>query len=351
MSPHGPHSCATCARQDCHLSFVSRDVAPVAAMTAFVLDEGWPELKRFVAEQRKPGDQLIAPGIMGRDVAGRYEWGGGHAATLATLGRRITMRRVAKARGAVRQAAYLRADEAIARALSQRIDYRAGHLVVQQALLPFLWRDGVLGGRTFDVLMTRYPLAELHARLDATHRLHPDSATIGDFRAPDSLVAAEAEALAEARRVISPHHDIASLFGARGLWLDWDRPQPRPRRGGSRIAFFGPVITRQGAHEVRQLARYMPEPLVVFGAMLEGADFWQDVPVEYRRAGPGDLDDVAAILHPATVTHAPRRLLQAIADGVTVYARPSCGLPPGDFRPFYTFAKLLPNGGIADMVL
>jgi hypothetical protein len=31
-----------------------------------------------------------------------------------------------------------------------------------QNLLPFLWRDGHLGGRTFDVLMTRLPIAKFH---------------------------------------------------------------------------------------------------------------------------------------------------------------------------------------------
>ena len=39
------------------------------------------------------------------------------------------------------------------------------HITVSQNLLPFLWRDGYLGGRTVDVLMTALPLARLHEGL------------------------------------------------------------------------------------------------------------------------------------------------------------------------------------------
>lgn len=330
---HGPQSCASCARADCRLSFVSRDIAPVPERVAFVLDEAWPEHRRFVDGQRKDGDQLLRPGLPLRDPP-RYAWGAGRgAAPLATLRRHLTLRRVAAAKGAVRQAAYLRDDERLARALARRIDHHAGHLVVSQTLLPFLARGGALGGRTFDVLMTRYPLAELHVRLDAVHARHPDSATVADFRAPAALVSAEAEALAAARRVVTPHHDIAESFGARAVWLDWERPAVSPRSPGDRVAFLGPSIARQGAYEAREIARRLPAPLIVFGADLEGADFWAGVPIERRAFGPGWLDGVGAVLHPAAVTHAPRRLLQALAHGATVYAHSSCGLAPGDFEP------------------
>ena len=333
MSLHGPESCAGCNKTDCHLSFVSREIAPVDERTAFVLDEAWPEHRRFVEGQRREDDQMLRPGVYGKTL-GRYDWGGGReAAPLQTVFRHVAMRRVAKARGAVRQAAYLKADEGVAGALGRKIDYRARHVVVSQTLLPFLWRDGVLGGRSFDVLMTRYPLAEIHRRLDAVQARHPDSVTIGDFRAPEAVVLAEAEALAAARRVVTPHHDIAEGFGARALWLDWQMPAVRPRQAGERLAFLGPVVTRQGARDVREMARGLAEPLIVFGAELEGAGFWEGVAIDRRSFGPGWLDDIGAIVHPAVMTAAPRRLLEAVAHGVTVYAEPSCGLAPGQFRP------------------
>jgi len=339
MTMHSPQSCATCARQDCSLSFVSRDIAPVAERAAWVVDRSWPEYRRFAAAQMKPDDQLVSPGLFGRRL-GVYDWQCGEVrAGIATLQRHLMLRQVATARGAVRQAAYLKADKVLAAALARHIDYRARHLVLSQVFLPYLWRDGVLGGRSFDVLMTRYPLAELHARLDQVALAHGDSPTIADFRAPDALVGLEAEALAAARRIVTPHHDIAESFGDRAVWLDWEQPAPQPRREGTRTAFLGPVIARQGAHLVREIARSLAQPLIVFGTELEGADFWGAVPVERRGFGPGWLDDIAAILHPAAVTHEPRRLVEAVAHGVAIYAVPSCGLAPGQYRLLDLYAE------------
>ena len=338
MSADAPHSCASCGVAGCRLSFVSRDIAPVAERTSFVLDEAWPELRAYVTRLARPDDQVLMPGVFGKALP-RYAWGHDQtAATAATLYRHLMMHQVAKAGGAVRQGAYLRADRRLAQALARRIDYRAGHVVVSQTWLPFLWRDGVLGGRSFDVLMTRYPLAELHARLDRVAATCPDSRTINDFRAPDALVAAEAEALAAARKWVTPHHDIAERAGDRALWLDWQKPATKTRRDGNRVAFLGPTAARQGAFIVRDIAARLDKPLIVFGADLEGADFWRGVAIERRPLGDTWLDDIGAILHPAAVTHAPRRLIEAVAHGVTVYGDASCGLAPGQWRPIEAFA-------------
>jgi hypothetical protein len=337
VNAHSPQSCATCANGDCRLSFVSRDIAPVAERTAFVLDEMWPELRDHVARVAKHDDQVLFPGLMGRTLP-RYGWGRGQtAAGWETICRHVVMRQVARAAGAVRQPAYLGADRQLAAALARRIDYRAQHVVVSQTLLPWLWRDGALGGRSFDVLMTRYPLHDLQARLDAIAARWPHSPTIADFRAPDALVVDEAEALKAARRVVSPHHHIAEMFGDRALWLDWRRPAVRPRRTGDRVAFLGPAIARQGAYAVREMAAGLKSPLIVFGADLEGAEFWRGVDIERRTMGADWLDDIGAILHPAAVTHAPRRLIEAAAHGVEIYADATCGLAPGQFLPWPAF--------------
>lgn len=337
MNAHSPESCATCGNTDCRLSFVSRDVASVAERTAFVLDEMWPELRDYVRRVVKGDDQVLFPGVFGRTLS-RYAWGQGRtAAGIETIHRHVTMRKVARAAGAVRQSAYLAADRRLAHALARRIEYRARHVVVSQTLLPYLWRDGALGGRSFDVLMTRYPLHDLQARLDAVAARHPESPTIADFRAPDALVADEAEALAAARRVVTPHHHIAESFGERAIWLDWQRPPPRPRRMGDRVAFLGPSIARQGAYEVRDLAARLTTPLIVFGADLEGGDFWRGAEVERRTMGPDWLDDIGTILHPAAVTHVPRRLVDAATQGLAIFAEATCGLAPDRFLPLSDF--------------
>jgi hypothetical protein len=327
---HGPRSCASCDETGCAINPRHRvDFVP-AERVAYVLDDVWPEYASMVAASLRPEDQLLAPGLWG-GRPGRYRWPGPaeHRASFATLRRHLAMRRVAMAPGGVRQRTYLEHDRAVAHVLARRIDYRAGHLVVAQAWLPWLDEAGALGGRGFDVMMSRYPLAEIHRKLDAADT--GASATIADFRADPALVAREAALLARARRIVTPHHGIAALFPAQAMRLVWHRPPAAEPRAGGRVAFLGPTIARQRPDVVRALARSLERPLIVFGAMLEGPDYWDGVAVERREFGPGWLDGIGAILHPATLTNQPRRLLQAVAAGVQVYATPECGLDPAEF--------------------
>jgi hypothetical protein len=333
-----PRSCASCDETGCAMNR-RHGVDQLPAMrTSYVLDDVWPEYASMVAAARRPADQLLAPGLWG-GRPGRYRWPGAaaHRASFATLSRHLAMRRVAAAPGGVRQRAYLEHDCAVARVLARRIDYRAGHLVVAQAWLPWLDEAGVLGGRSFDVVMSRYALAEIHRKLDAAAAQAGESATIADFRADPELVAREAELLARARRIVTPHHGIAALFPGRALRLVWHRPPAAPRAPGSRVAFLGPTIARQRPDLVRAMAPSLDAPLIVFGAMLEGADYWDGVAIERRPFGPDWLDGIGAILHPASLTNQPRRLLEAVASGVQVYAAPECGLDPADYLPLQDF--------------
>jgi hypothetical protein len=304
------------------------------------MDEVWPEYASMIAASLRPDDQLLAPGLLGPRPA-RYRWPGPvrHAAALATARRHLVMRRVARAKGGVRQQAYLSADRDLARALAKAIDWRAGHLVVAQAWLPWLDEAGMLGGRSFDVVMSRYPLAEIHRRLDLAAAELGESPTIADFRADRALVARETDLLARARRIITPHHDNAELFPAQAMRLAWHRPTATAAAKGNRVAFLGPTIARQRPDIVRGLAASLETPLIVFGDQLEGADFWAGVPIERRAFGPNWLDGIAAILHPATLTSQPRRLLQARAAGIAVYATPASGLDPADYLPIASFGE------------
>ena len=220
----------------------------------------------------------------------------------------------------------------VARALARRIDYRAGHLVVAQAFLPWLDEAGMLGGRSFDVAMSRYPFAEIHRRLDQAAAEIGGSPTIADFRADPDLVARETALLARARRIITPHHGIAALFPAQAMRLAWHRPPasrapgrsrrlPRPdhRAPAARHRARLGGGARDAADRVRQAARRRG----FLGRLADrAADF-----------GPGWLDGIGAILHPATLTSQPRRLLEALAAGVTIYATPASGLDPADYVP------------------
>ena len=344
MSAPGPRSCASCDETGCAMNRRHRVDFAIPARTAWVMDEVWPEAASMAAAALRPGDQLIAPGLSGARPA-RYSWPAPaeHRATLATARRHLAMRRVAKASGGVRQRTYLEHDRSLARALARAIDFRAGHLVVAQAWLPWLDEAGALGGRSYDVVMGRYPMAHIHAKLDAVAAETGASPTIADFRADAALVARESALLERARAIVTPHHGLANLFGEKAMRLAWHRPAPIARREGNRTAFLGPTITRQRPDIVRRLAAGLDEPLIVFGAMLAGADYWQGVPIERRQFGPGWLDDIGAILHPAALTAEPRRLLQAVANGVKVYATAECGLDPADYLPIREFQGPSPS--------
>ena len=340
-----PRSCASCDETGCAMNRRHRVDAPAAARIAYVMDDVWPEYASMIAASLRPDDQLLAPGLLGGRPA-RYRWlaPARHAAALATARRHLAMRRVAKASGGVRQQAYLAADRDVARALARRIDYRTGHLVVAQAWLPWLDETGMLGGRSFDVAMSRYPFAEIHRRLDEAAAEIGGSPTIADFRADPALVARESALLARARRIVTPHHGIAALFPAQAMRLAWHRAPVAKHTIGDRIAFLGPTIARQRPDIARALAAKIEVPLIVFGDMLESKDPWAGLAVERRSFGPGWLDGIGAILHPATLTSQPRRLLQALAAGVTIYATSASGLDPADYRPLNQFA-----GGLAGL--
>jgi glycosyltransferase involved in cell wall biosynthesis len=141
---------------------------------------------------------------------------------------------------------------------------------------------------------------------------------------------AEAAALATAERIVTPHTEIAALFGERAQALDWARPPApahiAPPRGV--VAFPGPTIARKGAYELRDAARGLDLIVRPLGSMLEGADFWDGVRLDLTPADGHWLDGVSLVAHPALTQDAPRRLLEALAAGVPVVATPACGLAP-----------------------
>jgi hypothetical protein len=100
------------------------------------------------------------------------------------------------------------------------------HLVIAQSLLPWLWEAGYLGGRTFDLLLTTLPIKYLQERLDLAAKSHPTSSTLGDFRAATEVAELEMSALNLARKLITPHSDLAKLFPAKTELLDWVMPSP-----------------------------------------------------------------------------------------------------------------------------
>lgn len=325
-----PRSCVSCGEHEC-FRHVAAPPEPVGR-AAHLVDEWWPEHDRHLVSVRRPGDVLGIPLDGRRFGKPGYAWTTDGAARVrqswrVALLRAWRSRRLA-AQGAARQRALLASSAALAESYAPLLAYDVTHAVVSQGLLPFLWQAGHLGGRTFDVLMTSLPLAALHERLDQATRLHPTSPTLADFRADEWLVRAEAETLAHARRIVTPHREVAALFPGRAEVLEWTRPAPRAVRPNAgpkpRVVFPGPTAGRKGAHELRAALVGLDAELVAMGSRLEGPGFWDGV----RLAAPDGywLDGADLVVLPAWVEHRPRRLLEALACGVPVVATPACGL-------------------------
>ncbi|MFN6963501.1 MAG: VanW family protein [Pyrinomonadaceae bacterium] len=332
------NSCASCGQMECH-----RAVAPGKysnfGRTAYLVDEFWPEFDRYVQAERTDRDILLVPLDGSRYGRPNYAWsssafGSVRQSVFVTIERSYRSRRLA-AQGAARQQNLLRMHERLADDLARKLGHDVLHVVVQQNLLPFLWKKGHLGGRTFDVLMTAAPMAELQRNLDRARSLHPTSTTLGDFRASDDIVTAESQALANARRIITPHVQIADMFPRRARLIEWHMPETsRPihsvRNAGTEkrvrpnVVFPAATVGRKGCYELREALRGSDVRVVLLGPLIESPDFWSGF--DTSRGGEDWLETADVVVLPAFVEHRPRRLLAALCAGVPVIATHECGI-------------------------
>jgi hypothetical protein len=325
-----PNSCASC-EADCHRVVTPGKYANFGG-TAYLLDEFTSEFDEYIQQTRSNADRLFIPLDGKRFRKGNYAWTTAgfrrvRQSLVVTARRSYRSRRLAT-QGAARQMNLLAMYEELAENYARRISFDTLHVVVHQNLLPYLWRSGHLGGRTFDVLMTALPMSEIQKRLDHAFSLHPASKTLSDFRADESLVVAEADALKNARKIITSHSEIASLFGECAELLEWRRPevlrQARLENVKRRIVFPASTVGRKGCYELRESVRGLDVQIVLLGPVIESPDFW--VGFDTVRGGDDWLQMADAVVLPAFVEHRPRRLLMAAAVGIPVIASSACGV-------------------------
>lgn len=326
------NNCFTCDAHECFRHIGRSQIRSNAGRTAYLVDEYWPEFDSYIATKKQPSDLLYIPLDGKRFRKANYGWTTAGFETvkqnrLFVLRRSINNRRLAS-QGATRQQALLAAHEELAQRHAAQLDYDVTHITTMQPFLPYLWRDGHLGGRTFDVLMTSLPLAILQNRLDQAAALHPNSSTLNDFRANCKLIEMESEALRYARKIITPHSEIAALYPHTVL-LDWQMPQTErtPRAGSTtNVVFPATTLGRKGAYELRAALQDLDAQITIIGPILEDTSFWDGF--QMRRVAPEAdwLSDATVVVLPAFVEHQPRRLLEAVARGVPVIASKACGL-------------------------
>ena len=329
------NNCFTCDRQKCFRHIGPTPVRGYVGRTAYLVDEYWPEFDRYITATKRAVDLLCIPVDGIRFGQANYGWttdsfGTVKQSRLFVLHRSIKCRRLAS-QGATRQQALLAANEILAQRYASQLEYDVTHITTMQQFLPYLWRDGHLGGRTFDVLMTSLPLAILQDRLDKAAALHPESPTLNDFRASPKLIEAESEALRHARKIITPHSEIAALYPHKTILLDWSIPEQEVERApcaGSvaNVVFPATTVGRKGAYELRAALRNLRAQITVNGPILEDTAFWDGFRMKRTPPGADWLSDATVVVLPAFVEHQPRRLLDAVARGVPVVASKACGL-------------------------
>jgi hypothetical protein len=327
------NDCYSCGNYQC---FNHPEGAPAkreTAITTYILDDKWAEFDEYIKSIATETDFFIIPVLKNRFISNsRYNWSlknpaNARSTFFAALQRALLMRWYAK-RNVF--SVMLQLDKKVAKAAARKIPLASTHLVIAQNLLPYLWQEGVLGGRTFDVLMTCLPMQKLHEQLDFAHTKFPESSTLNDFRAPQELVDIENRALTKSSHIITPHKGVADIFNNKAIRLEWVLPKVAAKQviKNNRILFPASSLGRKGAYEVKRLALELNLQVVITGKAMERADFWDGVFTEF--AVRNVFENISMVVYPAYIEHRPRLLLKAIAAGLPVITTTASGLMPAN---------------------
>ena len=325
------NDCYSCGNFACFKHPDRTSVKQERAITTFILDEKWPEYDDYIKTVSTAKDFFIIPASKSKFFnADRFNWSISNTKNIRTtsfaaIQRAISLRLFSKLNKNI-FSAMLELDKKVADKAAAHIPAECTHVVVSQNLLPWVWATGALGGRTFDVLMTRLPMQKLHERLDLAHAKYPDSLTLNDFRAPQSLIDLENAALTKSRSIITPHQEIADIFIHKSVRLNWHLPNTPEKivTPGNKILFPASAVGRKGAYEMKRLAKDLNLSIVISGKAEEDKNFWDGVNIEVAGANP--FDNICLVVYPTYVEHQPRLLLKALAAGLPVITTTASGL-------------------------
>lgn len=332
--------CMTCDETSCFRHTAQRAL-PAVGRRALLLNGWTPEWAAHLAGEGGDADWFFPWVRAARRAAGAWQppaTARQHVALVASL-RRIWALRRAAGEGGSRQAVIVRADAWLADWAAAALKPEHTELLVDQSLLVPLWRQGSLGGRQYDVLVSAVPAGELQHRLDAAGRQWPRANSLADFRVDAAFADAEWAALRGARTVLTPHHDVAECLARQGVRnvrvLPWATQRSMPAAPARQVSavplvvFPASALPRKGALELAAALRTLGWRLRVLGSPSDDANLWQGVAAEHGRyADRRWLAEADVVALPAHVEHAPRALLLALSAGLPVVATPACGLPP-----------------------
>jgi hypothetical protein len=319
-------SCFTCEQDNCVRHVNPKDLTK--GKTAFLIDDYQPEFAELVSDLLKEDDQVLLPfvgdGGWNRSfVPGQCDV---HVARTFRVRRSLAVHWAVFRRMTVARA-HFELAEFLFKIYARHLSYEVEHIVVSQTLLPHVWRAGLLGGRTFDVLMQRLPIPDLEQRLNHAAKLYPQSKTLVEFRAPRWFREAEQQALIAARNVFTPHTGIAAIHG-HSIRLPWKIPVSQNGQDSERdlLVFIGPTLARKGAYAMREAMKRTGLSLTVLGPDLEQPGFWNGLPVIRSSIRELRWERVHTVVQPALFEYWPRQLLRAYAAGANLVVSPLCGI-------------------------
>lgn len=323
------NDCLSCGNLSCYKNENNNSIKKLKSNTAYVLDEYWYEYNEYINTIIKPVDEIIIP-LKNNYIynPARYRWNiktdvRTKDVKINTIKRALNLR-LNTSKNIFKQTSI--ADELIANSMAKLISLETTHLVISQNLLPFLYKSGILGGRTYDVLMTRLPIDKLQNKLDRAYETHNASKILNDFRADKNLIEIENKALNQARYVISPHQEIIQLYNNKAISLKWHfnvKNKYNPK--GKKILYPSSALGRKGAYEVKRLAKEMNLSLIVLDGPEEFNNFWEGINIELFK---NNYEDVGLVIYPPYVENQPRKLLKAIEKNIPVVTTNACGLKP-----------------------
>ncbi len=320
------NDCYSCGNVACMKHENQKTSTSKNAITAFILDDVWTEFDHYISKIKSEKDVFILPLKKNRIInTNRYNW-------ISASKNKTTHTHLAGIKRALKLRLLkgnpfelsLKYDRDIALSAAKLVPIECTHIIISQNLLPFIYETGILGGRTYDVLMTRLPIKNIHSRLDWAHSIHAQSGTLNDFRASEELIKLEEKALLNASNIITPHSEISNLFENKSLKLEWFTPPGlKIKNNGTKILYPASALARKGAYEIKKLAIELNLELQILGNNAEYDNFWDGVNVEKF---DNNFEEIKAIIYPTYIEHSPRQILKAIPMGIPIITTHACGL-------------------------
>ncbi len=312
------NDCFSCGNLKCVKHTLKTHQNPVTSNTAYLIDFDRNEVWDYVHQNIAHDDTIITNLSKKIDVSANVK-------RLKTNLLQQFSQRLKRVKNVFK--GQLQQNKKLAERMSKLIPLEATHLIVSQNLVPYLSQAGVLGGRTFDIIMSRQPLEQIHKKLDYAHQLHPKSETLNDFRADDKLIAEENSVLEKANRIITSHTKVLEQFPLKSVWLDINlikKPRPQSKqRIVPNVLLAGSAVARKGIFEILKLKVVYDFNLFVTGKATEHVGLLEKhgiLPFD------GDYSQIDLIVSPAYVDNHPKVVLEGLACEIPTIATFECGL-------------------------